>query len=81
MNISIEATTSDQLKEAERLLSQHGLLTNDSITLALMKHLGLTDLVTNDDDFDGVDWVTVWKPRAPCSNPPPISTPEAHSST
>jgi predicted nucleic acid-binding protein len=63
MNISIEVVTADLIKEAERLFAQHGLLTNDSITLALMKRLGLTDLATNDDDFDDVSWVTVWKPR------------------
>jgi predicted nucleic acid-binding protein len=40
-----------------------GLFTNDAIALALMRREGLDHLVTNDDDFDGVGGLTVWKPR------------------
>lgn len=30
---------------------------------ALMQRHGLTHLFTNDDGFDGVSGITVWKPR------------------
>ena len=63
MGISIETVTPMVLERAEALFAEHGLLTNDSIALAIMEHLGLTHLATNDDDFDSVPWVTVWKPR------------------
>jgi predicted nucleic acid-binding protein len=41
---------------------QHGLLTNDSILVAVMKELGMNKLVTLDHDFDRVDWLLVYKP-------------------
>jgi predicted nucleic acid-binding protein len=62
MNVVIVTVTSDHIKQAEKLFAQHGLLTNDSITLAIMQQLGITNIATNDDDFDSVDWVKVWKP-------------------
>jgi predicted nucleic acid-binding protein len=38
-------------------------LTNDSLTIAAMEKLQLRDLVTNDDNFDSLSGVQVWKPR------------------
>lgn len=63
MRIGIEVVTTELLTRAEALFTLHGLLTNDSITLAVMEHLGLTHIATNDDDFDAVPGLTVWKPR------------------
>lgn len=42
---------------------QQKLLTNDSIIIALMQRRQISHLVTNDDDFDYVPAITVWKPR------------------
>jgi predicted nucleic acid-binding protein len=36
---------------------------NDSLTVAAMEKLGLTDIATNDGDFDSIAGLTVWKPR------------------
>ena len=49
--------------EAAELSGQYGLLTNDAIIVALMRRHGVTHLVTNDNDFDRVPGLTVWKPR------------------
>jgi predicted nucleic acid-binding protein len=51
------------LFEATRIAQTHGLLTNDSIIVALMQCYAITHLATNDDDFDRVPGITVWKPR------------------
>jgi predicted nucleic acid-binding protein len=51
------------IQEGVRISIQHGLLTNDAIIVALMRHHKLNHLVTNDDDFDAVSGLTVWKPR------------------
>ncbi|HSV16033.1 MAG TPA: type II toxin-antitoxin system VapC family toxin [Tepidisphaeraceae bacterium] len=51
------------LRNATALAVQHGLLTNDRMIVALMRQHQLTHLVTNDDDFDRVPGVIVWKPR------------------
>ena len=51
------------LRQAMGLSSAHGLLTSDAVIVALMQRHGLAHLVTNDDDFDAVSGLTVWKPR------------------
>jgi predicted nucleic acid-binding protein len=49
--------------EAAALSSRHGLLTNDAAIVAVMRRHGVAHLVTNDDDFDGIPGLTIWKPR------------------
>jgi predicted nucleic acid-binding protein len=51
------------LQEAVKKSALHGLLTNDSTTLTLMEQNGINDIATNDDDFDRVPGIKVWKPR------------------
>lgn len=57
------AADSRSIVDATELSGRHGLLTNDAIILALMRRHGLTHLATNDDDFDAIPELTVWKPR------------------
>ena len=51
------------LRQAARTAVGHGLLTNDAMIVALMERHQLAHLVTNDDDFDRVSGLTIWKPR------------------
>ncbi len=51
------------LREAAALCNAHGLLTNDSLIVALAQRHGVAHVATNDDDFDRVPGLTVWKPR------------------
>jgi predicted nucleic acid-binding protein len=51
------------LLEAAAICQTHGLLTNDALIVALMRRQGINHLATNDDDFDRVPGITVWKPR------------------
>jgi predicted nucleic acid-binding protein len=51
------------LHDATRVAQAHLLLTNDATILALMQRHGIVHLATNDDDFDRVPGITVWKPR------------------
>ncbi len=48
--------------EALYLQKMHGLLTIDSINLAVARRLGLTEIVTADKSFDGVQGIIVYKP-------------------
>ncbi|MBM2832908.1 MAG: PilT-like protein [Candidatus Brocadiaceae bacterium] len=41
---------------------EEGLLTNDSILVATMKELRLLNLATNDNDFDRIKWLYIYKP-------------------
>jgi predicted nucleic acid-binding protein len=56
-------TDADSLQDATRIACTHGLLTSDALTVALMQRRGIVHLATNDDDFDRVPDITVWKPR------------------
>jgi predicted nucleic acid-binding protein len=51
------------LRDATRIALQSHLMTNDALIVAVMRRHQLTHLITNDDDFDGVADLTVWKPR------------------
>jgi predicted nucleic acid-binding protein len=61
--MQILAVNFDLLCSVPQLAGSHGLLTNDAIIVALMQRHGLTHLATNDNDFDRVPGITVWKPR------------------
>ncbi len=57
----IEVSPAD-IAASHRLRRDHGLLVNDSINLACMRRLGLTDIVTHDRDFERVPALRVWSP-------------------
>lgn len=61
--VDLLPTESKLLDEAAVIGQARGLLTNDSIIVALMQRHGIVHLATNDDDFDRVPGITVWKPR------------------
>ena len=51
------------VQHAAELSMKMGLLTNDATTLALIQRHGLSNLATNDSDFDSIPNLTIWKPR------------------
>jgi predicted nucleic acid-binding protein len=61
--MQILPTSIDLFYEVTKIAQTHGLLTNDALIVALMQRHGITHLATNDDDFDRVPGITVWKPR------------------
>jgi predicted nucleic acid-binding protein len=63
MRLSFVPMDDTIIESAAQLAKELGLLTNDALVISLVKRRGLSDLVTNDDDFDGIPGLTVWKPR------------------
>jgi predicted nucleic acid-binding protein len=63
LRLHVEAITLELLARGVALSTQERLLTNDALTLAVMEHLGVTILATNDDDFDTITRITVYKPH------------------
>lgn len=57
----VEVTAGDILR-SHSLRQAHGLFVNDSINLACVDRLGLTDVVTHDTDFQRVPHITSWEP-------------------
>ena len=62
-NVAVEAITSTHLQSAQGFSRTYGLLTNDSLTAAVMQSLTLTDIASNDPDFTLVPEITVCQPR------------------
>jgi predicted nucleic acid-binding protein len=43
-------------------MKQYRLMSNDAIHVATMKKRGISDIATNDPDFERVEWLKIWKP-------------------
>ncbi len=63
LRLRLLATDAQSITDAAELSRQHGLLTNDALIVATMRSNQLTNLATNDDDFDAVPDLIIWKPR------------------
>jgi predicted nucleic acid-binding protein len=61
--VAMEPITPAHLRVAQSLSATYGLLTNDSLTAAVMQTTGLTDLASNDLDLSMVPGLTLWQPR------------------
>ncbi len=59
---SVLPISESEVEECYRAIKDHALLTNDAFHVATMKGHGITDIATNDPDFDRVEWLNVWKP-------------------
>ncbi len=64
LRLSVVPTESANLPTAVAIAQKHQLLLNDAGIVAQMRRHGVAHLITNDDDFDRVPGITVWKPRA-----------------
>jgi predicted nucleic acid-binding protein len=62
-NVTVEPATFAHLQTAQELSARHGLLTNDSLTGAMMRSLTLTDVASNDSDLTTIPGLTVWRPQ------------------
>jgi predicted nucleic acid-binding protein len=51
------------MTRAADIAASSGLLMNDALIVVAMEARAIRHLVTNDDDFDRVPGITVWKPR------------------
>jgi predicted nucleic acid-binding protein len=60
--IFVNEITAADIAASHALRAAHGLFVNDSINLACALRLGLTDVVTHDEDFGRVTTITTWEP-------------------
>jgi predicted nucleic acid-binding protein len=51
------------VRASEAIRIQEGLMTNDSVTVALMRQLDLSAIATADDDFNNVASFRVYQPE------------------
>lgn len=62
LNIRVRAITSAVVRASEAIRVQAGVMSNDSVTVALMRQLGLTAIATADTDFNNVSGLQVYLP-------------------
>lgn len=62
IGITILPLNVDDVLNSNAIKKEYGLLTNDALNLAIMRHHHLNNIATNDPDFAGVPGLTVWKP-------------------
>ncbi|MCK4735317.1 MAG: PIN domain-containing protein [Methanophagales archaeon] len=61
-NLKILEVTEEDFEVALSYSKKYGLLSNDAIHVATMTQHGITNIATNDPDFERVEGLTVWKP-------------------
>ena len=62
LNLLLLSVDEAIVRGAQSVRATVGLLNNDSIIVACMKHLGIPYLASNDQDFDRVPGIFVFKP-------------------
>jgi predicted nucleic acid-binding protein len=62
LNILVLPTDEARLRRAQTIRTRHGLLTNDSLIVAVMEEFEIQSLATRDNDFDHISELTVYKP-------------------
>lgn len=63
LGLTVLAPDSSLLTDAATISQRLGLLTNDSLIVAMMNRNAVKNLATNDDDFSSIADLTVWQPR------------------
>jgi len=61
--INILPSSTEAIFQSRELRRRYLLMTNDSLNLYVMKCSHLSDIATNDGDFERVEDIQVWKPR------------------
>lgn len=64
LNIEIAPVTLKAVAESQGFKTEYGFLSNDSLSLQVMKELGITALASNDSDFKRVEWLNIYLPAA-----------------
>lgn len=62
LNIEIIPLDMGIIERSQKIKTEYGSLSNDAVILQIMKELNISLLASNDSDFDGVDFITVYKP-------------------
>jgi len=54
--------TSNIIELSHNMISRYSMLPNDAIHLSTMETYGITNLASNDSDFERVPWIKLYKP-------------------
>lgn len=62
LNVEIIPTTLETIEESQIFKTEYGFLSNDALTLKVMKYLNIAALASNDSDFKNVPWLDLYIP-------------------
>lgn len=62
MNLEVLELTYEYIKTSAAVRRSEGILTNDSLVVAAMRDMGVSNLLTNDNDFDRIEQLRIYKP-------------------
>ena len=60
--IDISILNSSLFPNFAEISKKYWLMATDAFHVATMKRYGITNIVTNDPDFERVEWISTWKP-------------------
>jgi len=61
-NLTVCGISPDVFKSSINVAKTNMLLAHDALHIAVMKYESIADIATNDNDFERIEGVTVWKP-------------------
>ena len=61
-NLEIISSDTNAIKRSQQMKSQYGFLSNDALTLQVMKDLEINNIASNDADFETINFITLYKP-------------------
>lgn len=62
IGLDIFPVCAENMLEASVARKEFGLLTNDSIIVTIMNSYGISNIATNDSDFERIQYLKIWKP-------------------
>lgn len=62
LNIEIFEIKQRIIEQSQDMKKEYGFLSNDAITLQIMKNLGINIIASNDSDFNRVEWLNLYLP-------------------
>ena len=63
MGIRILSFSWETVKSSQAIRALYGLMVNDSIIVAIMNEKGIGALASNDDAFEGIEDISLYRPR------------------
>lgn len=61
-NLDILSPDIRTIERSQEMKSRYGFLSNDALSLQIMKDVNVTNLASNDSDFERVDFIKLYKP-------------------
>jgi len=61
-NLTVRGISPDVFKSSINVAKANMLLTHDALHIAVMKYESISDIASNDSDFERIEGITVWKP-------------------